>query len=144
VILADPRAKGDADSRSDSNTGTYQANPARPDDHRYQLDHVATHACPVLIRMRSMVQAHLGPPPKPPQIRHPAHSSDRGGEGAGGALCRLSSAQLARLHAAPDKGPTMHGWADGHVAGVDVGDDVQVVHDVGRAVQPACGWRRRW
>ena len=39
VAVSDPRAKGDADSKSDSNTGTYQADPARPDDHRYQLDH---------------------------------------------------------------------------------------------------------
>jgi hypothetical protein len=36
------------------NTGTYQAIPARRDDHRYQLDHGATHGCPVLIRMRSL------------------------------------------------------------------------------------------
>jgi len=48
VAVSDPRAKGDADSRSDSNTGTHQADPARPGDHRYQLDHAATNGCPVL------------------------------------------------------------------------------------------------
>jgi len=37
-----------ADSNRDSSTGTPHANPARPDDHRYQLDHAATHGCPVL------------------------------------------------------------------------------------------------
>jgi hypothetical protein len=51
------RAKGDADSRSDSNTGTHQADLARPGDHRYQLDHAATHGCPVLIRMRSKLKS---------------------------------------------------------------------------------------
>jgi len=48
VAVSDPRAKGDADSNSDSNAGTHQADPARPGDHRYQLDHAATHDCPVL------------------------------------------------------------------------------------------------
>jgi len=31
-------------------------------------------------------------------------------KGAGGAVCRLSGAQLARLRAELDKGPAMHGW----------------------------------
>jgi transposase len=31
-------------------------------------------------------------------------------KGAGGAVCRLSSAQLARLAAELDKGPAVHGW----------------------------------
>ena len=30
--------------------------------------------------------------------------------GAGGAVCRLSAAQLARLRAELDKGPAVHGW----------------------------------
>jgi hypothetical protein len=50
-----------------------------------------------------------------------------------GRVCLRSPAQVARLRAALDKGPAVHGWADGHVAGVDVGDDVQVVvDDIGR------------
>ena len=32
--------------------------------------------------------------------------------GAGGAVCRLSAAQLARLRAELDKGPAVHGWAE--------------------------------
>lgn len=32
--------------------------------------------------------------------------------GAGGAVCRLSPAQLARLRAELDKGPAVHGWAE--------------------------------
>ena len=32
--------------------------------------------------------------------------------GAGGAMCRLSPAQLARLRAELDKGPAVHGWAE--------------------------------
>jgi putative transposase len=31
-------------------------------------------------------------------------------KGAGGAVCRLSPAQLARLRAELDKGPAVHGW----------------------------------
>ena len=33
-------------------------------------------------------------------------------KGAGGAVCRLSGAQLARLRAELDKGPAVHGWAE--------------------------------
>ena len=33
-------------------------------------------------------------------------------KGAGGAACRLSPAQLARLRAELDKGPAVHGWAE--------------------------------
>lgn len=33
-------------------------------------------------------------------------------KGPGGAGCRLSEAQLARLRAALDKGPAAHGWAE--------------------------------
>jgi transposase len=32
--------------------------------------------------------------------------------GAGGAMCRLSPAQLARLRAELEKGPAVHGWAE--------------------------------
>jgi len=32
--------------------------------------------------------------------------------GAGGAVCRLSRAQLARLRGELDKGPAVHGWAE--------------------------------
>ena len=54
------------DSSSDSNTGTHQANPAHPDDHQCQLDHAVTHECPFLIRKRSVVQVHAGPPRNTP------------------------------------------------------------------------------
>ena len=33
-------------------------------------------------------------------------------KGAGGAVCRLSLAQLARLRAELDKGPAVHGWRE--------------------------------
>jgi transposase len=33
-------------------------------------------------------------------------------KGAGGAVCRLSSARLARLGAELDQGPAVHGWAE--------------------------------
>ena len=35
-----------------------------------------------------------------------------GVQGAGGAMCRLSPAQLARLRAELEKGPAVHGWAE--------------------------------
>ena len=33
-------------------------------------------------------------------------------KGAGGAVCRLSAAQLARLRGELDKGPAVHGWTE--------------------------------
>jgi transposase len=66
---------------------------------------------------------------KPVQVAHPLRVSTKsayqwrrrwraGGQaalaskGAGGAVCRLSPAQLARLRAELDKGPAVHGWAE--------------------------------
>ena len=63
------RLVGDADSSGDSNASIHQANHTHPDDHRYQLDHAATHGCPLLIRKRSLVQVQAGPPGQTPSVK---------------------------------------------------------------------------